>query len=485
MKWKWDPLYRGCIAAVLLLLLWSVWRVAAQTRGGIALTLPADGIRFDPGARVPMRAEVSPGLRVHQVEFILSGELLAVVSNTPYASVWTNAADGSYSLVARALLEDGSVLDSVPVHFGVYHALLTFGLNHVRYLEQNELFGVPLWQYCASLLYLFLAFYVSKFLDYGMRVSLNLWAHRSDKVIDRRQMDLLKGPVKVALFVAFLRVGIELFSWPAEVQKLVPKIAAIILAVAITYLLLKAVDLAMDYWKDRNRLEADRTVQEQLFPIIRKSVKIFAIMVAMLATLDNIGVNITAAIASLSIGGLAVGLAAQDTLANMFGAVAIFVDKPFRIGDDIKIDGAEGVVEAIGLRSTRLRNPDGFLIAVPNKTMGGATVVNRSCRPNIQTEMNLALAYDTSAEKVRLALKILGEVYRAHPMTLDYQVSFNKFTESAMNIWTLHVWKGTDYAAYLAGMQSMHLVLKERFDAEGIKFGYPTRTVFLKPDAPK
>ena len=89
---------------------------------------------------------------------------------------------------------------------------------------------------------------------------------------------------------------------------------------------------------------------------------------AVLVTAQNLGINITAAITSLSIGGLAVGLAAQDTLANLFGAVAVFVDKPFRVGDVIKLDGAEGTVETIGLRSTRVRNPDGSSWRCPTRS---------------------------------------------------------------------------------------------------------------------
>src|SRR6185437_7938652 len=101
------------------------------------------------------------------------------------------------------------------------------------------------------------------------------------------------------------------------------------------------------YWRQRTRADTDRTFDEQLFPVIRKSLKVFIIVVSVLVTLDNIGVNITAAIASLSIGGLAIGLAAQDTLANLFGAVAVFVDKPFRIGDYIRLSDVEGSVESI------------------------------------------------------------------------------------------------------------------------------------------
>jgi len=185
----------------------------------------------------------------------------------------------------------------------------------------------------------------------------------------------------------------------------------------------------------------------------------------------------------LSIGGLAVGLAAQDTLGNLFGAVAVFVDKPFRIGDRIQLDQVDGTVESIGLRSTRVRNLNGHLITVPNKTMGNATITNVTCRPNIKTEMNIGLTYDTPAEKVKRALKILEEIYRGHPMTVDLIVSFNKFADSSLNILVVHWWNSTDFKAYLAGMQELNLAIKERFDAEGISFAFPTQTLFLKQDS--
>jgi MscS family membrane protein len=165
-----------------------------------------------------------------------------------------------------------------------------------------------------------------------------------------------------------------------------------------------------------------------------------------------------------------VGLAAQDTLANLFGAVAVFVDKPFRVGDQVKLDGAEGTVESVGLRSTRVRSPDGYLVAVPNKTIASAIITNITGRPSIKTSMNLALARGLPTAKVKQAVALLEEIYRAHPMTQDVWVSFNQFAGANLNISVVHWWKGTDYQKYLAGMQEMNLAVKERFDAEGISF---------------
>ena len=337
-----------------------------------------------------------------------------------------------------------------------------------------------LWKYLFSLIYIFLAFYVSKLLDYLTRVWLKKWAERTETKFDDLILDLLNGPVKVVAFMIFLRIGLDVFAWPETVQKILSKGFTIIVAISLTYMVMKFIDLFLNFWRQRAAAKEDDAFNKQLFPIIRKSLKVFVIVVAALVTLDNLGVNITAAIASLSIGGLAVGLAAQDTLANLFGAVAVFLDKPFRIGDRIQIDNVDGNVETIGLRSTRVRNLDGHLVTIPNKTVGNATIVNVAARERVKTVMNIGITYDTPVEKVKLAISIIKEVYGSQPMTSELLTSFNKFESSALNILVVHHWKDSDFAASLAGLQEMNLTLKERFDAEKIEFAFPTQTVYVK-----
>lgn len=454
----------------------------AQTNGTVSLIAPEDGERFDPRANILLRATTDME-GVKNLEFISDGQVLGMITNEPYTMVWSNVPAGTYTLLARAVPHDGPTVDSPSVHVRVYNALLTFGLDRVQFLDEHKLAGIPLWQYVASLIYIFLAFYVSKVLDYLTRVWLKRWAEKTETKFDDLLLQLLNGPIKIVAFVIFLRIGLQVFSWPALVQTVLGKGFTIIVAVTLTYMLLKFIDLVMSYWRQRTKPDTDKTFDEQLFPIIRKSLKVFIVVVATLVTLDNIGVNITAAIASLSIGGLAIGLAAQDTLANLFGAVSVFVDKPFRIGDRIKLADVDGTVESIGMRSTRVRNLDGFLITVPNKTMGNATITNITRRPNIKTEMNFGLTYNTSAEKMKRAAEILKEIYGSHSQTHDLIVSFNKFTDSTLNITVVHWWKGTDGKAYLAGMQELNLMVKERFEAEKLDFAFPSQTVYLKQDS--
>ena len=346
-----------------------------------------------------------------------------------------------------------------------------------------EVLGNPAWQYLAVLLYVLLAFYFSKLLDYLIQVQLRKWAARTATRFDDLLLDLLHGPIKVISFVVLLHIGLRLFAWPEWTTFLISNGLKLVVAGTLTYVAIKCVDLLMGLWQQRVQSVQEGALDFHLFPIIRKTLKIFVVVIAVLVTSQNLGMNITGLIASLSIGGLAVGLAAQDTLSNLFGAVAIFADKPFRVGDSIQLDSIAGTVEAIGLRSTRVRNDEGYLVTIPNKNMANANIVNLSKRPRIKTVLNLGVTYDTPVHTLERALAIINEIYRPHPKTADLLGSFNKFDTSALNIQVIHWWNGTDWKEYVLGLQGLNLELKRRFDAEGISFAFPSQTVYLRQDS--
>ncbi|HKS38445.1 MAG TPA: mechanosensitive ion channel family protein [Verrucomicrobiae bacterium] len=360
---------------------------------------------------------------------------------------------------------------------------VSFGLNRVEILRERSLFGQPLWKYLASLIFVFLAFYVSKLLDFLTRIWLKRLSAKTQTRFDDLLLELLNGPVKIVAFVIFLHVGLSVFQWPPVVEAVLSKGLIVIVACSLTYMVSKLIDLLLGVWRKRAVSPDDEQFHKQLFPIIRKSLKVFMIIIAFLVTAQNLGLNITGLIASLSIGGLALGLAAQDTLANLFGAVAVFVDKPFRVGDRIQLDNVDGVVETIGFRSTRVRNQDGHLVTIPNKTIGNATITNIASRPNIRTLMNIGITYDASREKIQEAVNLLNDIFRKHPNTQDVWISFNKFGDFSLNLSVIHWWNNTDYKAYLNGMQEVNLAIKERFDEAGIGFAFPTQTLYLKQDS--
>ncbi len=359
------------------------------------------------------------------------------------------------------------------------NAYLTFGLDRIEVLR-GQRFGIPYYQYLASLIYIFLAFVAARIVDWVVGSILKKWAKHTATRLDDVLLELVHGPVKVIAFVIFLHVGLRVFPWPDWVESFISKVLQVVIAISVTYVAVKAIDVLVGYWKQRAAASDDKVFDAQLIPIVRNTLKVFVVVVAFLVTSQNLGLHITGLLASLSIGGLAVGLAAQDTLANLFGAVAVFVDKPFRVGDQIKLDAVEGLVETIGMRSTRVRTPDGHLVTIPNKTVGNATITNVAKRPTIRTVMNIGITYDTPTDKLKRALEILSEIYRSEPMTKDVLITFNKFADSALNIEVVHFWNSTDQRAYLKGLQAMNLRVKEAFDREAVEFAFPTQTIYVK-----
>jgi len=359
---------------------------------------------------------------------------------------------------------------------------MTFGLENVPFLRETTVLDQPLWKYCASLIYIILAFYTAKLLDFIVNVWLKRLAAKTKTQKDDLLLELLRGPVKVVAFVIFLHIGLSLFDWPEHAQLMLSRGLIVVVACSVTYVSLKLVDLLLGLWQEQIVSPQDKVFATQLIPLVSKVAKTGLVIAGVMLTADNLDIKITSALAGLSVGGLALGLAAQDTVANLFGAVAIFLDKPFYMGDRIKVETVEGVVEGIGLRSTRVRNSDGHHVTIPNKLMGNAIITNITRRPTIKTELNLGLTYDTPAKKIARAAALLEEIFRANPRTADLIISFNKFGDSALNILVVHVWAGTDNKAHFAEMQALNLQIKERFDAEKIEFAYPTQTVYLRQE---
>src|SRR5437867_9053770 len=238
MKRKLDLIFRSYVFALIALLLWAVW-TEAQTN--IVLTTNAASRRTTP-----------------------------------------NATDSGRS-------------SSV-----VHKEQLTFGLDKIELLNYQWPSAIPLWQYFASLIYIFLAFCVSKLLDSLTHVWLKKWAERTKTKFDDLLIGLLSGPVKVVVFVIFLKIGLEVFDWGTLVNNILDKGLKIIVAGTITYAVLKLIDLLMGIWKERAAVESDRTFAAPLFPIIRKTPTDFVSVVAVLATSQYLGFDITAAIDVLS-----------------------------------------------------------------------------------------------------------------------------------------------------------------------------------------
>ena len=204
--------------------------------------------------------------------------------------------------------------------------------------------------------------------------------------------------------------------------------------------------------------------------------------------LYRIGVSLVPLLTGLGVGGLAFALAARPTLENIIGSFMIFMDKPYRVGQRVKVQGYYGDVEKIGLRSTRIRLRDGHQTIIPNETMARVDVENVGRRPYIRRTSNITITYDTPVEKVEKAIKIIEDILDNHEgMDPDYPpwVCFNEFNHDSLNIMMWYWYHPPDILAAYAFHQKVNLEIMRAFEKEGIDFAFPTTTNYLTQEDEK
>ena len=282
----------------------------------------------------------------------------------------------------------------------------------------------------------------------------------------------LLGAAGISLGLAIL----QLKGWVAEASD---TISAILLSVGIGYFLYWLVDIPTT-WFSRMAGRTETKLDDMLVPIIRKSLRVTVVVLVLVQVAQILSDKpITSIIAGLGIGGLALALAAQDTVKNFFGSVVLFIDKPFEMGDRIVVDGQDGSVEEVGLRSTKIRTFDGHLVT--NKL-----IRNIGKRPYIRRVANITITYDTPPEKVDRAVEIIKELLENHEgMNPDFppRVFFNEFNADSLNIVVFYWFHPPHYWAYMDFTERFNKELFRRFNEEGIEFAFPTQTLYLAGDS--
>jgi len=206
------------------------------------------------------------------------------------------------------------------------------------------------------------------------------------------------------------------------------------------------------------------------------------LLVALLG-LDQLGFDVTALIAGLGIGGVALALAVQNILGDLFACAAIALDKPFVVGDFIVVDGLRGTVENVGLKTTRVRSLDGELLVFSNADLLKSRVRNFKRMRERRIQFGVGVTYGTPADKVRRIPGWLRHAVEAQPKTRFDRAHFKGYGESALEFEVVYYVLEPDYNVYMDVQQSLNLAIYDRFAAEGVEFAFPTRTLFVKADA--
>ncbi|SHK12717.1 mechanosensitive ion channel family protein [Hymenobacter psychrotolerans] len=311
---------------------------------------------------------------------------------------------------------------------------------------------------------------------------------RTEGVSEAQFQALLIQPMSIVVFFATIYLAFQVLDYPVSSSELTkhepwPKVALfrlyqVGLIVGITWIGLRLVDFLTLVFRRRAEASTSR-LNNQLIPFAKDLLKVLVLTLAFLALLGRVfGVNVTALIGGLGIGGLAVAFAAKESLENLIASFTIFLDRPFAVGDLVDVGGVTGTVEKVGFRSTRLRTAEKSYVTVPNKSMIDKPLDNLSLRTARRVNFTLALSHTTTSQQlhqiVREGKRLIGE----NPLvTQDVQIQFAALTPAAKEVTVQYFVETTSYDEYLAVKEEMNYRLIEAVERAGGSFASSGTTV--------
>ena len=340
--------------------------------------------------------------------------------------------------------------------------------------------GLLWWQWLAIPVFLAVAVLVGALLGWATRLVLGHLAARTRTEWDDRLVHRVAAPLNllwtIAVFTA-LRPALDLDAEAAEVVSRVLRSATIF---GVFWAGFRSVDLAIDAAAAAPWAKVNQGLSGVL-PLGRKLGKIVLLAIGLVAVLSELGFQVASLLAGLGIGGVALALAAQKTVENLFGSVAIGIDQPFRVGDFVKIEDVTGTVETIGMRSTRIRTLDRTLVTFPNGKLADVKAETFAARDRLRLLANLALSYDTTAAQLRAVLAGIEKALLAHPRIWQDGVSvrLTEFRESSLNVEVMAWLQLTDWNAFTRERQELYLRFMQAVEEAGTRLAFPTRIVHV------
>lgn len=355
----------------------------------------------------------------------------------------------------------------------------------------NQIFlGNTIANYCwfagIILVGLILQRFLSKWLTYFVYKFLQKY---STGVGYDKLLALLKKPMNLLVLLLVLYIACDRLKFPEEwdlepvhnfgLRMLLERSYQMFVIIAITWIVLRMVDflgLILMYRASLTESKSD----DQLVPFIKEALKVVVVIFSLFLILGVVfKLNIASLIAGLGIGGLAIALAAKESLENLLGSFTIFLDKPFVIGDLIRVGGLEGHVEKIGFRSTRIRTLEKSYVTVPNKKLVDTELDNLSLRIQRRAKFNVGLTYETSPEQFKAIISEMQSVIDAHPHTLpgETRVRLHEFDSSSVIIMVLYFVDTLEYDVYLSVREEINYHIINIVKKHGSSFAYPVTRV--------
>lgn len=351
----------------------------------------------------------------------------------------------------------------------------------VPFFNDILVLGIPLGNVLAFFVSLILAALIGKTVSFISKNYLARLAKKTKSEIDDILIKIIEGPIVLLIFTGGLFIGFQFLNvTDPGINGIFNNIIETLIVVVVAWFFYRFIDQAIERFVKPLTEKTHSRLDDQLLPILKNVSKLTVVILAGIMVVENWGYDVTALIAGLGIGGLAIALASKDALSNIFGGLMLFLDRPFHAGDWIEFDGISGEVKRVELRNTRIKDLDGRLITIPNSRLSGSIIKNISSEPSRRVVLTLGLVYETTFKRVRLAIDTLKEILKKHP-DIDETASsirFSEFGDNSLNFKVIY--KITNKKRKFDVMHEVNMAVKESFDKKKFDFAFPSRTVYLK-----
>ena len=368
------------------------------------------------------------------------------------------------------------------LHSSIYPLGTDFLINLFPKYAKRKFLGLHLWQYAGILILIAIAFLLHKVLSFFVKgLIIRILEKLGFEKLAQIYIKPVAGPISaflILLLVIQLAPSLLLPINAAKYLMLILKLAIPVIVTLIFYHMVNVFGAYLEKLAERS----ENTLDDQLIPLVRKALRFMVVIMGLLFVLRTLGFDITALIAGVSIGGLALAFAAQDTIRNFFGSFMIFLDRPFQIGDVINSNGVEGVIEEVGFRSTRVRTFDNSITSVPNGELANQPVNNFGLRQYRRFKMHIGVTYDTPPDLIELFVEGLREIIANHPDTRKdvYEVHLNSMGDSALLILFHAFFNGNDWVKELKGRHEILMSVIRLAERLNVQFAFPTQTLHME-----
>ena len=336
-------------------------------------------------------------------------------------------------------------------------------------LERN-FYGNPLYDWFTMVIIVLAVAMLLHFFKGWLIQRVSAWSKKTQTQFDDYLVEILKHTRFLFLFIVAFYFGLQYLDLPPKPSRYITHLITVVLLLQVALWGNRGISLWLNDYLKRHK-DADATGATTMW-IMGFVAKLMLWVILMLMLLDNLGFNITTLVASLGIGGVAVALAVQNILGDIFASLSIALDKPFAIGDFIVVDNHIGTIEYIGLKTTRVRSLSGEQIIFSNADLLKSRIRNYKRMYERRVEFSFGIVYQTSHEQLARIPLIVRQIIESLEKTRFDRAHFKAYGNSALNFEVVYYVQDTDYNLYMDIQQSINLAIFERFMQEGIALAH-------------